>query len=65
MPRTLETATPSPITETEIIESQLAVDDLRILAADNGNGSGNGNGDIKCDVYCKGYTGPKVEEPTE
>jgi hypothetical protein len=55
---------PARITEAEIVESQLTMDDLRILAAEGDNGNGGG-GDIKCDVYCKGYTGPQVEEPVE
>lgn len=60
MSSTSEIMTPYHITETEIGDSQLSVDDLRILMQD----AGEDEGDVRCESkYCeKNYQSAQPEE---
>lgn len=56
-----ETAAPYRLTEEEISQSRLAMDDLRILAAADEEESGDG---VRCEgTYCEKKYSSKIESP--
>jgi hypothetical protein len=66
-PRRLKGALTLRITEADVVESQLSVEDLRAITEDGGDGDGDGDGGVKCpNVYCKGgYQGPAAQVARE